>query len=547
MPRRSISYLKRLFCVSFLLLSIPALGQTSPAAEVGQGSQQIEWKPLQEYWQVTLRILDSVGVIAQQDYGQGERIVFDLSQLADGAYRWELIAEPFLSQATLDGAAGAGDEGRRAQFSDDAKRRGEASQRPITQSGTFAVADGAGALTDLIENGEDSGFRLILNEDQIVRGSQCVGLDCPGAPAFGFITVLIRENNTRIKFDDTSSAAAFPNNDWALVANDAANGGANKFAIVDCGVANEGDCVGNEVFVVEAEAPDGALFVDDSGRVGLSTSTPLLKLHLLDINTPAIRLEQRGGGFTPQTWDVGANESNYFVRDVTAGNRLPFRIFPGAASNTLTVGRNDSVGVGTANPDALLHLQGRDDSLSDENSTRLQVENSSNVEGDRDLVELINNGGVGITLEDTSTDLRWRAQAADKVFTISLLNSSSTELTLDAVGNLVIAGALTQGSDRDSKRDIEPVDVDQLLQRVVALPISTWSYKQDAPGIRHIGPMAQDFHAVFGFGADQRRIATLDTSGVALAAVQALHRQIEQLKAQLAEVQSELAAARNQD
>ena len=40
-----------------------------------------------------------------------------------------------------------------------------------------------------------------------------------------------------------------------------------------------------------------------------------------------------------------------------------------------------------------------------------------------------------------------------------------------------------------------------------------------ATGIRHIGPMAQDFHAVFGVGADEKAIATLDESGVVLAAI----------------------------
>ena len=541
------SFIVGVICISAMLLPAQAQPEQNPVAQVGQSSRQIEWTPQGDHWQVSLRILDSVGVIAQKDYRQGERIVFDLAGLADGVYRWELIAEPVLEDSVLTAAADAQAMGQRTQFWDDAKRRGEVSRHPVTQSGTFSVVDGSGSLPDLLESGEDAGFRLVLNEDQIVRGSQCVGLDCPSAPAFGFITVLLQENNTRIKFDDTSSSAAFPNNDWALVANDSANGGANKFAITDCGVADQGDCDGNEVFVVEAEAPDGALFIDDSGRVGLSTTTPLLKLHLLDIDTPAIRLEQRGGGFTPQVWDVGANESNYFVRDVTAGNRLPFRIFPGAATDTLTVGRDDRVGVGTSNPESLLHVQGNDDSLSEDNSVQLRVENGSGVEGDRSMVDLVNNGGAAITFEDTSTGLRWRTQAAGKAFTISLLNTNSTEFALDAVGNLIIAGALTQGSDRHSKRDIEPVEIDRVLERVASMPISTWSYKTDDAGVRHIGPMAQDFHAAFGFGADRRSIAALDTSGVALAAVQALHRRIEELKAELAQMRAELEAARDDD
>ena len=55
------------------------------------------------------------------------------------------------------------------------------------------------------------------------------------------------------------------------------------------------------------------------------------------------------------------------------------------------------------------------------------------------------------------------------------------------------------------------------------LPISTWNYKTDAPRVRHMGPMAEDFHAVFGLGADEQHISPLDANGVALAAIQGLY------------------------
>ena len=39
-----------------------------------------------------------------------------------------------------------------------------------------------------------------------------------------------------------------------------------------------------------------------------------------------------------------------------------------------------------------------------------------------------------------------------------------------------------------------------VLRKVVALPIATWNYKSQDAAIRHMGPMAQDFHAAFGLG-----------------------------------------------
>jgi hypothetical protein len=64
-----------------------------------------------------------------------------------------------------------------------------------------------------------------------------------------------------------------------------------------------------------------------------------------------MRFEQNnGGGFTAQTWDVAGNEANFFVRDVTGGSRLPFRIRPGAPTSSIDISAAGSVGIGTASP-----------------------------------------------------------------------------------------------------------------------------------------------------------------------------------------------------
>ncbi|MBM4255389.1 MAG: hypothetical protein FJ147_05770 [Deltaproteobacteria bacterium] len=73
----------------------------------------------------------------------------------------------------------------------------------------------------------------VVADDQIVQGSTCVGFDCVNNESFGFDTIRLKENNLRIKFDDTSTAAGDPSVDWQLTANDSASGGANKFSIED--------------------------------------------------------------------------------------------------------------------------------------------------------------------------------------------------------------------------------------------------------------------------------------------------------------------------
>jgi len=82
-------------------------------------------------------------------------------------------------------------------------------------------------------------------------------------------------------------------------------------------------------------------------------------------------------------------------------------------------------------------------------------------------------------------------------------------------------------SDRNAKESFRTVEGKLILEKVASLPMSEWDYK-DTPGIRHLGPMAQDFHAAFGLnGSDDRHISVVDEGGVALAAIQGLNEKVE--------------------
>src|SRR5262249_41916142 len=78
-------------------------------------------------------------------------------------------------------------------------------------------------------------------------------------------------------------------------------------------------------------------------------------------------------------------------------------------------------------------------------------------------------------------------------------------------------------SDRDAKRDFREVNPHEILEALATLEISTWRYKADDATVRHLGPMAQDFHARFGLGSSDRRIDMVDANGVLVAAVKALY------------------------
>jgi hypothetical protein len=92
------------------------------------------------------------------------------------------------------------------------------------------------------------------------------------------------------------------------------------------------------------------------------------------------------------------------------------------------------------------------------------------------------------------------------------------------------SGTWASLSDRSAKTDIAPLDEAAVLAKVATLPVSTWRYKTE-PGVRHVGPMAQDFYAAFGVGEDDRHITSIDEDGVALAAIKALHAENVRLHA----------------
>ncbi len=192
---------------------------------------------------------------------------------------------------------------------------------------------------------------IVHNDDVIITFSLCVGNDCVNGENFGFDTLRLKENNLRIHFDDTSTSASFPRNDWRIVVNDSGNGGASYFAIED-------STSGRTPFKVEAGAIANALYVDDQGDVGIGTSTPVVEVHAVDGNTPTLRLEQNGSsGFTPQTWDLAGNEANFFIRDVTNGSKLSFRIEPNTPQDALYLDSTGNIGMGTNAPGGALHIK----------------------------------------------------------------------------------------------------------------------------------------------------------------------------------------------
>lgn len=134
-------------------------------------------------------------------------------------------------------------------------------------------------------------------------------------------------------------------------------------------------------------------------------------------------------------------------------------------------------------------------------------------------MRVVNSGG-------NSVDGALSVSAAGTGFIAKFGNSSAFVSSLATDGTWS-ALAFNSTSDRAAKENFTEVNPNEVLEKVAALPMSRWTYKT-APGVEHIGPVAQDFHAAFGLnGKDDKHIATVDADGVALAAIQGLNEKVE--------------------
>lgn len=222
---------------------------------------------------------------------------------------------------------------------------------------------------------------------------------------------------------------------------------------------------------------------------------------------------------------------NLFSMIVT-GVTLVFSM--GVSAQALFVTPSGDVGVGTISPASSFEVRRTD------GTAQILVDERSGASATRTLFALKNSGLTKFFIENTQAAVTWAFANKGTSFRISKQGSGKVELEVFNNGDATLAGVLTENSDVNSKQDIVPVNGNNILEKLTNLEISEWSYK-DAPGNRHVGPMAQDFYAAFGLGHTDKGIATLDSSGVALAAIKALIEENTSLKERLSLLESQQA------
>jgi hypothetical protein len=531
--------MSRGFKLSVLLTVVAVLGGVAAAeaapgklANPNAGPAGIEWRPVATEMGLVLTVSGPQGFYLRQEFGPGQTASFSVFDSAGavrpaGSYMYELRAVPQIDEATRTQLQAARESGTEPSV------LGKAGRRALeVQSGAFAIADGSILMGGGSEPGAgkpagSGGSRIapkdqVIPDDLIVQGSICAGLDCVNNENFGFDTIRMKENNTRIDFTDTSTSAGFPSQDWEIAANDSASGGRNALIVSD---------ENNQIFVIESGNVSNALYVDDAARIGLRTSNPVLDLHIATSNTPGIRLEQTSaGGFTAQTWDIAGNEANFFVRDVTGGSLLPFRIRPGAPTSSVDISADGDVGIGTASPSASLHVSRSD------GTAQLLVEETSGTEAIRQNIQITNNGRTQMRLTDTSADggNSWFFGTREGAFQINEENDAGqNDFILSSAGSITIPGTITTGGSCSvgCDRVFDPdFDVESIEEHAAVM----WANRH-LPGV---GPTPEEGP----FNLTEKTTGMLNELEKAHIYIDQLHGTVQTLESRLGAKEGELQA-----
>ncbi|MDP9191874.1 MAG: tail fiber domain-containing protein [Acidobacteriota bacterium] len=297
--------------VAALLPLIAFAADVDQRARLVTTARAIEWHPAAVDPAATfLSVQRPDGEVITQTFAAGLRPMLRLDGLADGVYSYEL---------------------RGAQTG--------------VQSGSFTLANGAVISPDTPErNVPARTMRMATEEyfadDVSARDGVCAGFDCTDTESYGFASAKLKENNTRLKFEDTSAPGAFPGSDWQLSANDTFSGGVNKFFVEDLTAVTV-------PLLIEGGTPTNTLYLDSTGRIGIRTSTPARDLTIANPVSTIIRMEQSASPF--QAWDIVANNNNFYVRDVNH-EQNPFIIKTSAPYNSLVVDTTGNIGLGVASP-----------------------------------------------------------------------------------------------------------------------------------------------------------------------------------------------------
>ncbi|TVQ32512.1 MAG: tail fiber domain-containing protein [Wenzhouxiangella sp.] len=279
-------------------------------------------------------------------------------------------------------------------------------------------------------------------------------------------------------------------------------------------------------FTIARDAPANSFGIGADGAVSLGTlaaSGGITAGGNVTVNGNLIRLT--GTSTFPEIQVQQDGAAAVGIATDSAG-RLRFRAPSGSTRMTIEPVEGN-VGIGTVAPEAPLHVRRSN------GSAQILVEEASNA--NVDLFTLKSGGATLFRMLPNNGARSWefRTTAGGTQFAIASPNVPGIEFRLSAGGNAQFQGNVTANgvlltSSRESKTDFYPLDVSDVLERLSRLEISQWRYKHEPEDVVHIGPIAEEFHEVFGL-SNGTHLNLIDTNGITFAAIQALNEQNKRL------------------
>ncbi|MDJ0841188.1 MAG: tail fiber domain-containing protein [Acidobacteriota bacterium] len=389
----------------------------------------------------------------------------------------------------------------------------------------------------------------VVGENQLTYngGSVGIGTDNPAAPLHieindsSFPNLLLTSNNStpwiRMVNDSTSETFNIFNGSAGFRIDD--NGGGAEFEInnngtIKLGQSNnafleiEGTAAGGDVIVQNDLWVNGTIFGTMSGNpvnentLSLVNDTTNVTYNFVN-GSVGLRIDDNGGGAEMEINNngnikLGENNSGYLEIE-------------GSAQGGDVLVQNDLWVNGT---------------IFGSMSVSTVYDNSLSLINDTTGVTFnLINGSAGFRIDDNGGGAEMEINNNG---TITLGQSANSYLEIEgtALGgdvsiqnDLVVFGTFSNPSDVNLKEEFEVVDTQSVLEKLVELPITTWTYKRDDDRTRHMGVMAQDFYAAFGLGRSDRLLTSIDPDGVAMAAIQGLNRKVETKSDEIAHLKQE--------